>query len=37
VKIFGSNWRKEILNVAEADALPTYWNEPGKEKVVTKF
>ncbi|KAI1719578.1 SEC14-like protein 3 [Ditylenchus destructor] len=33
VKILGSNWRKEILDIAIPEALPSYWNEPTKETI----
>ncbi|KAH7722434.1 CRAL/TRIO domain-containing protein [Aphelenchoides avenae] len=31
VQILGSNWRKEILDLAVADSLPAYWNGPGED------
>lgn len=29
----GASWHHEILKMARPEALPTFWNEPGKEKV----
>uniref|UniRef100_A0A0N5AZC6 CRAL-TRIO domain-containing protein n=1 Tax=Syphacia muris TaxID=451379 RepID=A0A0N5AZC6_9BILA len=28
VKIFGSNWRQEMLKLAVPEVLPAFWNEP---------
>uniref|UniRef100_A0A1I7YJ00 CRAL-TRIO domain-containing protein n=1 Tax=Steinernema glaseri TaxID=37863 RepID=A0A1I7YJ00_9BILA len=32
VKIFGSDWREAVLNIAAPDSLPAYWNVPGEEE-----
>lgn len=34
VKILGSNWREEILEFANPEVLPTFWNVPGEKEVV---
>lgn len=34
VKIFGGNWAKEILDLANPDVLPAYWNLPGEPEVI---
>ncbi|KJH52347.1 Emp24/gp25L/p24 family protein [Dictyocaulus viviparus] len=31
VNILGSNWKEEILKIADAKCLPTYWNNEGEE------
>lgn len=31
VKIFGSNWREEVVKIAVPETLPTFWNEPGED------
>ncbi|TKR57427.1 hypothetical protein L596_030694 [Steinernema carpocapsae] len=33
VKIFGSNWREAVRELAVAESLPAYWNIPGQEEV----
>jgi hypothetical protein len=30
VKILGGNWKKEILEYADADVLPIFWNSDGE-------
>jgi len=38
VNILGaSNWHREILTMARAEALPAFWNEPNGEKVKMSY
>uniref|UniRef100_A0A914DYN7 CRAL-TRIO domain-containing protein n=1 Tax=Acrobeloides nanus TaxID=290746 RepID=A0A914DYN7_9BILA len=36
VKILGANWRKEILEIAAPEVLPSYWNIPEEKEEVFK-
>uniref|UniRef100_A0AC34FPH0 CRAL-TRIO domain-containing protein n=1 Tax=Panagrolaimus sp. ES5 TaxID=591445 RepID=A0AC34FPH0_9BILA len=33
VKIFGANWKNEILDLAVPESLPAYWNQPGEPAI----
>uniref|UniRef100_A0A7E5A173 CRAL-TRIO domain-containing protein n=1 Tax=Panagrellus redivivus TaxID=6233 RepID=A0A7E5A173_PANRE len=33
VKIFGANWRTEILDIADPEVLPAYWNLPSEDEI----
>uniref|UniRef100_A0AC34QEN0 CRAL-TRIO domain-containing protein n=1 Tax=Panagrolaimus sp. JU765 TaxID=591449 RepID=A0AC34QEN0_9BILA len=33
VQIFGHSWRQDVLEIANPDVLPAYWNIPGESEV----